>query len=124
MFSRFTSYFEFLLIYLYIRQTRKNRLSFFGKIYSNSNKRRNTLKSAKRTITQYIKAIYTLTESNGGYTIICIQENMQECKTEFYRVDNITPSKRKAKNIYRLIVKHKVLGETLLDVISDLIALS
>ena len=58
---------------------------------------------------------------NGEYTISCIEENKNENKTRFYRVDNITVSKAKAEKIYNLIVKHRVFGETLFDVIENLI---
>ncbi|MBE6663745.1 MAG: hypothetical protein E7602_04495 [Ruminococcaceae bacterium] len=79
------------------------------------------MKSAKRTITQYIKAIYTLTESNGEYTIICIQENKQEGTTAIYKAEGFSSNVSKAIKIFNKIVRGKVLGSTLIDVIYNLI---
>lgn len=80
------------------------------------------MKTTQRKITKSIQAVYSLSENDGEYTISCIEENKLENKTRVFRIDNITPSNIKAKRIYRLIVKHKALGETLSDVIYNLIA--
>ena len=80
------------------------------------------MKASKRKLANGIYILYSLTENNGEYTISCIEENKIENKTSIFRVDNIAVSKSKSKRIYGLIIKNKVFGETLLDVIYNLIA--
>ncbi len=79
------------------------------------------MKSAKRTITQHLKAVYTLTEADGEYTIICIQENKHERTTEIYKAEGFSTHKTEAVRIFNKIVHGKVLGSTLIDVIYNLI---
>ncbi len=79
------------------------------------------MKSAKRTITPHITAVYTLTQANGQYTLICIQENIYEKTTEIYKAEGFSSNVSKAIKIFNKIVRGKVLGSTLIDVIYNLI---
>ena len=79
------------------------------------------MKTSRCKVAKGIYIAYSLTVDSGEYTISCIEENKLENRTCFYRVNSITPSKRKAEKIYRLIKKHKAFGETLLDTIENLI---
>ncbi len=80
------------------------------------------MKLSRRKLAKGIYIAYSLSKNNGEYTISCIEENTFENKTSFFRVDNITPIRKKANKIFRIIIKHKVFGETLLDVIYNLIS--
>lgn len=79
------------------------------------------MKLARRNLTKNISIIYLLTRENGEYSIYCIEENVSEQKTSYYKAQGISVSKAEATKIFNKIVKGKVFGDTLLDVVYNLI---
>lgn len=79
------------------------------------------MKIAKRTLSNGITSAYILSKDKGEYSIICIEENLNDNTTEIYNCKQITPCKEKAQGFFRKIVLGKVFGVSLLDVIYNLI---
>ncbi|MBQ8546045.1 MAG: hypothetical protein IJ437_03790 [Clostridia bacterium] len=79
------------------------------------------MKLAKRKLTKSINIAYLLTKENGEYTIHCIEENTSEHKTNHFKAQGISSSEKTARRIFNQIVRYKVFGDTLLDVIYNLL---
>ena len=79
------------------------------------------MKIAKRTLSKGITSAYILSRDKGEYSIICIEENLNNDTTEIHQCKQITPIKEKAHRFFRKIVLGKVFGISLLDVIYNLI---
>lgn len=65
---------------------------------------------------------YVLAKEDMEYSIICIEESSYDGKLEIYRVSKITNDKRFAKRLFKKLIKNKVSGVTLHDVVVDLIS--
>lgn len=75
-----------------------------------------TIKLSKTTTANYI-----LTKEGEQYSIICIEECLNDGTSEIYKASCITSSKTQAYRMFKRLVKGKVFGVTLLDVIYNLI---
>ncbi len=79
------------------------------------------MKRANTKLSKNTEATYILARENEQYSIICIEECVSDGTTEIYKAPCITTSKAEANKIFKKIVKGKVFGVTLLDVIYNLI---
>ena len=79
------------------------------------------MKTVKTKLSKHTKAVYILSRNDGEYNITVIEEASLDDKTSVFSAPHITPSYKAAKRIFKKICKGKVFGETLLDVIYNLI---
>lgn len=80
------------------------------------------MKTAKTKLSKITQATYILAWENDSYSLICIEESITNGTVEIYKASSLTKSKALANKIFKKIVKGKVFGVTLLDVIYNLIA--
>ncbi len=78
------------------------------------------METVKARLSKHTKAIYVLSRDDGEYTITVIEESALDGKTSVFSAPKITPDKNSAKRIFKKICKGKVFGETLLDVVYNL----
>ena len=79
------------------------------------------METVKARLSKHTKAIYVLSRDDGEYTITVIEESALDGKTSVFSAPKITSDKNSAKRIFKKICKGKVFGETLLDVVYNLI---
>lgn len=79
------------------------------------------MKTAKIKLSKTTNANYILTMENSQYSIICIEECLNDGTSKIYKASCITSSRALAKHIFKLVVRGKVFGVTLSDVIYNLI---
>ncbi len=79
------------------------------------------MKTAKRTLAKGISTIYILSKDEDEYSIICVEENLNEKTTRVYECKHITPIKSRARGFFRKIISGKVFGITLIDIIYNLL---
>ena len=80
------------------------------------------MKTIKIKISKNSCVAYVLAKENSEYSIICIEESSYDGKLEIYRVPRITNDKSFAKRLFKKLIKNKVSGVTLHDVVTDLIS--
>lgn len=78
------------------------------------------METVKARLSKHTKAIYVLSRDDGEYTITVIEESALDGKTSVFSAPKITPDKKRARRIFKKICKGKVFGETLLDVVYNL----
>ena len=79
------------------------------------------MKAYKVKLSKGTTALFVLARDAGEYTITIIEESAFDGKTSVYSAPKITPSKQEAKRIFKKICRGRVFGETLLDVVYNLI---
>ena len=79
------------------------------------------MKTVKAKLSKHTKAAYILSRDNGEYSITVIEECALDGKASVFSAPKITPSYKVARRIFRKICKGKVFGETLLDIVYNLI---
>ncbi len=79
------------------------------------------MKSVSIKLSKHTSAVYVLSRDEGEYTITIVEESAIDGKTCVYSAPQITPDKKRARQIFKKIYKGKVFGVTLLDVIYNLI---
>lgn len=79
------------------------------------------MKLAKRTLSNGITSAYILSRDKGEYSIICIEENLNNDTTKIHQCKQVTPVKKTALGFFRKIVLGKVFGISLLDVLYNLL---
>lgn len=67
-----------------------------------------------------IKTTYELVYIRGEYSFL-VTEKIKGKEPSHYRIDKVTVSHKRAEEIFKKLIKHKVLGCTVCDVIVDLI---
>lgn len=79
------------------------------------------MEAVRVKLSKHTKAIYVLSRDEGEYTITVIEQSTLDGKTSVYSAPKITPDKKIARRIFKKICKGKVFGETLSDVIYNLL---
>ena len=79
------------------------------------------MKTTKRKLSKNTQATYILAKDDAEYSIICIEESLGNGTFEIYKAPHLTKTRALATRIFRKIVKGKVFGITLLDVIYNLL---
>ena len=74
-----------------------------------------------KTTAKNIKTLYILAKENDQYSIICVEENLNDKTLEVHKGALVSSKKRSAKGIFKKIVSGKVLAYTLLDVIYNIL---
>jgi hypothetical protein len=74
-----------------------------------------------KTTAKNIKTLYILAKENDQYSIICVEENLNDKTLEVHKGALVSSKKRIAKGIFKKIVSGKVLAYTLLDVIYNIL---
>ena len=78
------------------------------------------MRTAKTKLSKRTKATYILAKEQGEYSIVCVEEESNGT-LEIYKASHLTTNKDLANKMFKKIVKSKVCGVTLLDVIYNLI---
>ena len=78
------------------------------------------MEAVRAKLSKHTKAIYVLSRDDGEYTITVIEQSTLDGKTSVFSAPKITPDKKRARRIFKKICKGKVFGETLLDVVYNL----
>ena len=79
------------------------------------------MKAYKVKLSKGITALFVLARDAGEYTITLIEERTNGDSLGVFSAPKITPSKQEAKRIFKKICRGRVFGETLLDVVYNLI---
>lgn len=79
------------------------------------------MKTANIKLSKTTHANYILTMEKSQYSIICIEECLTDGTSQIYKAPCITSSKIIAKRIFKKLIRGKVYGVTLIDVIYNLL---
>ena len=79
------------------------------------------MKAYKVKLSKGTTALFVLARDAGEYTITIIEERTNGDSLGVFSASKITPSKQEAKRIFKKICRGRVFGETLLDVVYNLI---
>lgn len=79
------------------------------------------MKTANIKLSKETTVNYILVKEDNQYSIICIEESLNDGTCEIYKAPCITSSKDLANKIFKALIRYKVYGVTFLDVIYDLL---
>ena len=78
------------------------------------------MKAYKVKLSRNTTALFVLSRDCGEYTITVIEERASGESLGVFCAPKISPSKQKAKKIFKKICRGHVFGETILDVVYNL----
>ena len=80
------------------------------------------MKKAIKSTANGIQTLYVLAKENDQYSIISIEENLNDKSLEVYKVPLISSQSKTAHSIFDKLVKGRALAYTLTDIVCDLLS--